>query len=65
MRTVSLDAVIESEIRVLKIERHHLRDTVTLEVDGEVMVLTTGSRIVSTLHGNYNRRDEESTCRSL
>jgi hypothetical protein len=63
MRTISLNAVLESEIRVVSISRTHLRDTVTLEIDGETMTLPVNGKVVSTLHGNYVRTDEAS-CQS-
>jgi tRNA threonylcarbamoyladenosine modification (KEOPS) complex Pcc1 subunit len=64
MRTISLNAVLESEIRVVSISRNHLRDTVTLEVDGETITLPVNGKIVSTLRGSYKREDESSACQS-
>lgn len=51
MKTLKLEAVLQSEVRIVSINRW--RGTVTLDVDGQQVTLCAGDSYASTLTGNY------------
>lgn len=52
MRTISLEAVLETEIQVVKIDR--LRKKVTLRLDEELVTMKVGDTTFNKLNGRFD-----------